>query len=119
MYVLRWGRRCARISRRGAAPTTLLCSSTMTTISSAALITVLASLADNGPKKGCHRIMPMPSYHTRLFQCLAKVGMGEQRGGGDPLEPSRQSLCRPLLGVGVKTSGDIAYAQTLENSGYW
>src|SRR5262245_20758085 len=56
MYVLRCGRRCARISRRGAAPTTLLCSSTMTTISSAALIAVLVSSANNRPKKGCHRV---------------------------------------------------------------
>src|SRR5215831_19641330 len=94
MYVLRWGRRCARISHRGAAPTTLLCSSTMTTISSAALIAVLASLADNGPKKGCHRIMPMPSYHTRRFLRLAHIAVHVRDGG-------------------------IAYAQTFERCDNW
>src|SRR5262245_53705475 len=46
----------------------------MTTISSAALITVLASFADNGPKKGCHKVRPMPSYHIRLLLCLAGEG---------------------------------------------
>src|SRR5712692_635172 len=81
MYVLRWGRRCARISCRGAAPTTLLCSSTMTTISSAALITVLASSADSRPKKGCHGVMSMPSYHTRLFLCLAHIAAHVRDGG--------------------------------------
>src|SRR5687767_10819128 len=38
MYVLRCGNPCVRIWRRGAAPTTLFCSSTMATISSAGLI---------------------------------------------------------------------------------
>src|SRR5215468_7975607 len=53
----------------------------MTTISSAALITVLTSSADNRPKNGCHGIMSTPSYHTRLFLCLAHIAAHVRNGG--------------------------------------
>src|SRR5262250_3335701 len=77
MYVLRCGRHCPRISRRGAAPTMLLYSSTMTTISSAALITVLASSAKNRPKRGT---IGLYSCHHTTLACFGAWRMRHKQG---------------------------------------